>query len=120
MRCPACNAEILLDPKELAAILGARGGAAGRGEAKSRDKGMLSKAGKKGAAIRWAKTKDDYPPEMWLAGRTSVIAHEHPELNPKEWTRIALEQWRAQGEMMRQHETAAEAPQPDEAMKPKP
>jgi len=71
MRCPACNAEILLNPKELAALLGARGGAAGRGEAKSRDKGMLSKAGKKGAAVRWGKT-------------------------------------------------AAEAPQPDEAMKPKP
>jgi len=62
MKCPVCNAEIILEPKELAALLGARGGAAGRGDVKRRDKAMLVEAGRKGAAIRWAnKPKGEKP-----------------------------------------------------------
>lgn len=50
--------------RKAAAILGARGGAAGRGDKKRRDKAMLQAAGRKGAAIRWAKkTPEEKKPE---------------------------------------------------------
>ena len=61
MRCPVCGNEIVLDPKELAALLGARGGAAGRGDVKRRHRSMLVEAGRKGAAIRWSKPRQDKP-----------------------------------------------------------
>lgn len=47
--------------RKAAAILGRKGGAAGRGDAKRRDPAMLREAGRKGAAIRWGAREKPEP-----------------------------------------------------------